>query len=209
MKTLGWLIFSLSLFLALGPLSQSQEKKQRKDRKERNVDQTSTLAPIYNLFPAKDSKEAEEIGKQLVARGPSVVVQLLGEVGEKFGEKTGVNATYALHALVVYAGRPKADAERQWVAEALAKQLEAKHSADLKSFIITQLQLCGSAKEIPALAKFLSDERLCEPATQALLAIRGDAALAALRAELPKAEGKRRATINQAVEILTPKTNKK
>lgn len=199
MKTFGWMFFGLALFLALGPLSQSGKTQ------DKNVKKEIDLAPIYKMIPAEDNKTADEIGKRLVAVGPAVVEQLLGEVGDKFGDKKGVQATYALHALVVYTGRPQAETERQWVPETLAKQLEAKHSSDVNSLIITQLQLCGREKEIPALAKFLSDERLCEPATQALLAIRGEAALAALRGALPKAEGKQRATIDQAVEILTRK----
>ena len=201
MKTLGCLIFSLVLFLTLGSLAQSGEKQDKNVKQPKELDLTS----IYKMIPAENNKAAEEIGKQLVAHGPAVVEQLLGEVGEKFGDKSGVKATYALHALVVFASRPKADAERLWVAETLAKQLEAKHSKDVKSLIITQLQLCGGEKEIPALAKFLTDENLCEPATQALLAIRGQAALAALREALPNVQGKQRATITQAVEILTRK----
>lgn len=55
------------------------------------------------------------------------------------------------------------------------------------------------------LAKFLSDDKLCEPATQAMLAIGSEAALAAFREALPKAEGKRKVTINQAVELLSRK----
>ena len=129
------------------------------------------LSAIYKSIPASDHQAAEEIGKQLVAGGPATVEQLVGSVGDKFGDSKGVMPTYALHGLVVYASRPGADAERKMVAESLAKQLEAKHSSDTKSFIITQLQLCGRKEEIPALAKFLSDDKLCEPATQAMLAI--------------------------------------
>ena len=163
------------------------------------------LTAIYKSIPAGDHEAAEQIGKQLVAGGPATVEQLVSSLGDKFGDTKGVMPTYALHALVIYAGRPGADTERQMVAETLAKELDAKHSSDVKSFIITQLQLCGRKEEIPALAKFLTDDRLCEPATQALLAIRGEAALAALQAALPKAEGKRKVTINQAVELLTRK----
>ena len=161
------------------------------------------LTAIYKSIPAQDHQAAEQIGKQLVAGGPAAVDQLVSTVGDKFGDSKGVMPTYALHALVIYASRPGADAERQMVAQELAKQLDAKHSSDTKSFVISQLQLCGRKEEIPALAKFLADDRLCEPATQALLAIRGEAALAAFREALPKAEGKRRVTINQAVEILS------
>ncbi len=90
------------------------------------------LTAIYKSIPAGDNEAAEQIGKQLVAGGPATVEQLVSSLGEKFGDTKGVMPTYALHALVVYAGRPGADTERQMVAETLAKQLDAKHSSDVQ-----------------------------------------------------------------------------
>jgi HEAT repeat protein len=85
------------------------------------------------------------------------------------------------------------------VAVSLAKQLEADHSDELKAFICRQLQLCGRAEEVSALAKLLESERLCEPATQALLAIDAPQATAALRSALAGAKGVRRMTIVKAL----------
>jgi hypothetical protein len=65
------------------------------------------------------------------------------------------------------------------------------------------LQLCGRPDEVPALAKLLDSDRLCNPATQALVAIGGDAALEALRDAQPKAEGERKVAVDQAVAILS------
>jgi hypothetical protein len=88
------------------------------------------------------------------------------------------------------------------ITEALAGELDGDHSGELKAFIVRQLQLCGRPDEVPALARLLPSDRLCAPAAQALIAIGGDGALAALREALPKAEGKRELAIHQAVGIL-------
>ena len=157
------------------------------------------LAALVEKLPAQDPASAEPIVKALIRGGPAVIAQLIDQVGEQFGDPGGVKATYALHGVVNYASRPGADAERKMVAETLAKALESKHSVDLKSLLCQQLQLCGRAEQVPALAGLLSDEALCEPATQALTAIGGAAAAAALRAALPKVQGKPRVTIMNAL----------
>jgi len=160
---------------------------------------------ILDKFPSQSYEEAQGLCKRLASGGPATVKELIGMVGNEFGDPDGVKAKYALHGLVVYAARPDADGERKMVAQTLAAELDAKHSDELKAFILRQLQLCGSDEQVPAVAKSLASDRLCEPATQAFLAIGGKAALAALQAALPGAGGKRQATIRQAVEILTSK----
>jgi hypothetical protein len=152
---------------------------------------------------------------------------LIRDVGETFGAEDGVQAKYTLHGLAIWAARPSRsfddlfeaipstdrevgeDAvtdflhapafDRRLVAGALAEELAADHSKELKAFLCRQLQWCGEAEDVPALAPLLADDRLCEPATQALLAIGGEAAAKALRDALPKADGGRRVTILKAV----------
>ena len=158
---------------------------------------------ILNKFPAQSYEQAEQLGKELASGGAATVRQLVEMVGDEFGDPEGVKPKYALHGLAIYAGRPGAEEERKMVAETLAKEIEGEHSDELKALICRQLQLCGRDEETSALAKLLSSDRLCEPATQALVAIGGEGAVAALRAALPGAKGERRATIRQAVDILT------
>ena len=113
--------------------------------------------------------------------------------------------TRHFHALTIYDSRPGADQQRKLVAGALAGELGADHSDELKAFLCRQLQLCADGDQIPTLARLLADDRLCEPATQALLAIGCGGALAALEKALPDAESDRRVTISQAVDILSGK----
>lgn len=153
------------------------------------------LAAILAGIPAADAKTAAQAGRKLAAGGPAMVEELVALVGQEFGDPDGVMPKYALHGLAVYAGRPDADADRKMVAETLARHLQADHSAELKAFIVRQLQFCGRGDEVPALAKLLTDRRLCEAAAQALLAIGGDKAAAALRGALAKVKGKLRVTI--------------
>jgi hypothetical protein len=163
------------------------------------------ISEILDKFPAQSYEQAGQLGDQLVAGGPATVKQLVEMVGDQFGDPDGVKAKYALHGLVIHAARPGADEERKMVARTLAGELKAGHSDELKAFICRQLELCGAGDEIETLAGLLGSDRLCDPAAQALTSIGCEGSLAALNAALPKAKGKRQATIRQAVDVLTGK----
>ena len=157
------------------------------------------LTAAFEKLPQKAIEDGRQICKELLAGGPAVVRELIGLVGDEFGDPAGVKPKYALHGLVMYASRPKADDERKMVAETLAAELKPDRSPELQAFLARQLQWCGRAEEVPAIARLLGDERLCEPATQALLAIGGKEAAAALRGALGGAQGRRRVTIVKAL----------
>ena len=158
---------------------------------------------IFEKIPAQDSESARQLGEELAAGGAATVKQLIELVGDEFGDPKGAKPKYALHGLTHYVSRPGADAQRRTVAQTLAEELSADHSDELKVFIVRQLQLCGGAEEVPTLAKHLSSDFLCNPATQALAAIGGQKALTALRGALPTDEGSRKVAISQAIEFIS------
>lgn len=161
------------------------------------------LKALFDQLPAQNYEEAAEVGQTLIAGGAETVRTLVLLVGDEFGDPDGARPKQALHGLVIHASRPDADAERKVVAETLAKELSAEHSDELKAFITRQLQLCGREQDVPAIAELLNSDRLCEPATQALLAIGGDASQRAIKSALPRASEPRKATLSQAVELLS------
>jgi len=163
------------------------------------------FAELFEKIPAKDVDTAVAVCKKLIAGGPATIKKLIDLVGPEFGLESGVKPKFALHGVVVYAARPGAPAERKMVAETLAAELAGGRSKEAKAFLCRQLQLCGRAEEVPALAKLLADDRLCEPATQAMLAIGGPEAAGAFRKALPSAPGKRKVTILKAAGRLADK----
>jgi len=162
------------------------------------------MAPtILDKFPVQNYDEAAALAKELLAGGAATVRELIAAVGDEFGDPAGAKGKLALHGLAAFATRPGGDADRKVVAQTLAAELDAKHSDELKAFLCRQLQLCGRTEEVAALAKLLTSDRLCEPATQALVAIGGPAAEKALQVALGDASGKRETTIRQAVDVLS------
>jgi len=71
----------------------------------------------------------------------------------------------------------------------LAERLTSKPSPAAQDYICRQLSLVGTAASVPALADLLPDEKLSHMARYALERIPDDAAVAALRAALPKVDG--------------------
>jgi len=163
------------------------------------VNDSSQVAEILDKLPSDNDAETSQMCEKLLAGGPATIAQLIDMVGDEFGDPAGVKPKYAVHALAIYAARPGADAQRKLVAETLAEGLDGTHSDELKAFLCRQLQLCGRPEEIPALARLLESDRLCEPATQALLAIGDPRAIVALRVALPEAGEKRLPTVIKAL----------
>jgi hypothetical protein len=161
------------------------------------------LAEIIEKLPADDCDQAQKICDDLLAGGPDDVETLIGMVGDEFGDTEGVKPKYALHGMVSHACRPEADKHRKMLAAILAKQLAMEHSDELKAFVVRQLQLCGANAEVPALAKLLTNSRLCNPAAQALTAIGGDTSLRALKDAQRAASGDCKVAIEQAINALS------
>jgi HEAT repeat protein len=84
-------------------------------------------------------------------------------------------------------GKP---AEREQLRKRLAGFLSSDATPDSKRFACEQLSIIGTAAEVPALAKFLTDEEMSHPARIALERILDAAARDALRDSLSKTKGK-------------------
>ncbi len=162
-------------------------------------DLSAPVADRIEKLPAEDIETGRALVEGLLEAGPDTVRKLVLAVGEKFGDPAGVKPKYAVHGIVHCASQPGREGPRKMVAGVLAAELAAEHSADLKAFLCRQLQLCGASAEVSALAPLLDDDELCEPAAQALSAIGGEQALAALRSALPESTGDRRTTLVNAL----------
>jgi HEAT repeat protein len=124
----------------------------------------------------------------------SGLIDMLGTLGS--GQD--VKPRYALRCLANHVLEVKDERARKELSDVLAAALLSKRSRHVKSFLCQELQWAGGEEAVPALGQLLLDEELVEPATMALLAIRRGAA-EQFRAALPKAQGKCRLNIIQAL----------
>jgi HEAT repeat protein len=167
------------------------------------------VAALVERMPALDKRgtltgpkwaEAAEVFDAILEGGKESVaaaVALLKEVDN--GEDW--KARYVLHGIAVYVCRPDRREKREPFTLALASHLGGTLPKAVQGFLIRQLQVAGGKEVVEALGKLLTDEELYEPAALALQAIRHGAA-EQFRQALPRASGKARLTILQALGVL-------
>jgi len=168
------------------------------------------VAELVSQLPAQDAATAARISEQLVKAGPEGIKQVAAMLVEPVKDTPrealarNAKARYAMHGLALYVSRPEAEAERKMFVGTLASLLDSNAPVEIKGFLIRQLQLAGGEESVKVLGTYLlhDQKEMCEYATQALLAIGGDKAVATLRAALPRAKGPRRLTILQALGVL-------
>jgi len=156
------------------------------------------VADILAQFPARNTEDKDRLTAEIVWLGPPGILeicQMLLPPGE--GEDSQVR--YALNGVAVHVSRSGAEDERQMFALALIRALDSVRDSEVKAFLIQQLQLTGKSESVKPLSQFLEERRLCEPATQALLAIRTPEAEKALLKSLGKVPEENRITIVKAL----------
>lgn len=164
---------------------------------------------LVERFPAQNTAERQDWASQLMemgAEGILAVCRMLVPPGT--GDDT--DARYALTALTSYVFQEGMERERELYARTLIKALDRQANKEVQAFLIRQLQRAGKNESIKPLRRFLDDKRLCEPATQALLAIRTPKAEKALLKALKRATGANRITLIKALgELQSKKATKK
>jgi HEAT repeat protein len=95
------------------------------------------------------------------------------------GTGDDTKARMALHALALHLGRDGTPEQRDTYVDVLCQALESDHANAVDTFLIEQLQLAGNARAAKALSRCLLQDGLRDPAARALLAIGGEAGVAA------------------------------
>ncbi|MDP6044554.1 MAG: HEAT repeat domain-containing protein, partial [Phycisphaerae bacterium] len=158
----------------------------------------ATVGEIVAKMPAIDHAEGAPLIAEIIKAGPAGLKELCGMITPP-DDTADAKARFALHGVVLHAMRPGAETERAMLEKALLDALASAKQADLKQFFVKQIELCGSDVAAKALGKLLSDARLCETATRALLRIRTNAAIGEIRGALDGAKGASLVTIVRAL----------
>ncbi len=130
----------------------------------------SKVQALVDRFPAQNTEARQALASQLMGMGSEgilLVCRLLVPPGT--GDDT--NARYALSALATNVSQEGGEKARELYAKALIKALDKQTNKEVQAFLIRQLQRTGKKESIKPLKRYLDNKRLCEPATQALLAI--------------------------------------
>jgi len=158
----------------------------------------SRVTGLLGRYPAATAAERDALSAGILKLGPSAVGEICGRVLAP-GAGDDSAARFALNGLAVYVTRAGAEKERVLYVRAVLDALGRRPDMDARAFLISQLQMAGGRECVKPLARYLTDERLAEPAARALLALhRPEAAPAFLKA-LDSAPATARVTIIKAL----------
>ena len=164
----------------------------------------AATATMLEKMPVQNAAQELTWNAEVVKAGPKGIMAICDSIVPP-GTGDDTKARYALGSLTNYATRPDADQERRMVAGVLAKALVKSSNKEVKFFFINQLQFVGADEIVPALAKYLDDERLCDAASGALMVIGTEAAEKAFLKALPTVSSGRLPMIVHALGQLQSK----
>ncbi len=116
----------------------------------------------------------ERVFAGCLALGAAGLGDLIGRLQE-VDDGSDYRARYVLHGLAVYVCAEGRQDQRALLCRALTEVINGPRPAAIRGFLVRQLQVCGTRTEIPALSRLLGEAELGAEATQAMLAIGGDA----------------------------------
>jgi hypothetical protein len=173
-------------------------------------EQRSALVELVNKMPDPDERGmyCTDIDKEktegaitdILEGSRDYIIGVIDMLVEP-GKGDDVKAHYALHCMALHVCKLDSNRPRRRFSRTLASQIGGDRPKEVQKYLIRELQVAGGREAVESLGKLLSDEDLCEPAAQALVAI-GDGAAEQLREALPKAKGKCRLTILQNLGVV-------
>jgi len=167
------------------------------------------VADTLAKFPAQSAEERNQLASEIIQLGSEGIQEICRMlVPPGAGDDTQIQ--FALNGVAVHVNRGGVEEKREMFALALLESLEAAQDNEVKAFLIRQLQIAGRGEAVKPLSQLLRDKRLCEPATQALLAIRTPEVEKALLKSLSVVSDENKATIIKALgELGSQKAVKK
>lgn len=156
---------------------------------------------LLACVPGENAEATDSVSAWFVYLGEAAITEAAAQL-VPMGGGDDSKARYALSGVAKYVTRGGAEAERVKVSQAFCVALDAAKNPEVQAFLIRQLQVAGGCESVPTLSRYLSDDTLCEPATQALQAIGRKGATDALLAALPSASGANKVTIAKALGTL-------
>ncbi|MFA9454952.1 MAG: hypothetical protein ACERK6_13685, partial [Candidatus Aminicenantaceae bacterium] len=153
---------------------------------------------IVARFPADNARDRALWAKELIDLGDEGIVAVCRMLASP-GASDDSPARFALHGVTTVVNQSGLDRERSLFNKALLRALEQEREKEVQAFLIRQLQLSAGDEAVKPLKGYLKDNRLCDPAAQALLAIATPKAEEALLKSLKDATGHRRVILVRAL----------
>jgi HEAT repeat protein len=141
-----------------------------------NRTRETKIADIVMLLPAGNTAKFNSLMNDLYSLG-DVINDLTPRLADPGGNDAQIR--YAISGLAMFAS--KSPDRRVVIEKSLIKAIPDAKSDEIRDFLLIQLQYVAGNASVETVAKYLSNERLCDAAARVLVRINGnDAVLASL-----------------------------
>uniref|UniRef100_UPI00321749F6 DUF1080 domain-containing protein n=1 Tax=uncultured Draconibacterium sp. TaxID=1573823 RepID=UPI00321749F6 len=156
------------------------------------------VADVLAQMPTKDLGHLDKAMNDIVEMGSEGFQKMAAQLTPPgVGDDTAVR--FALNSFARYASQFGKCTEKAYAENNFIKALNSQKDAEVKTFIMNQLNLIGGAKTIDAVKGFLTSEELAEPATQTILMIACPKTAELFLEALPNAGHKAQTTLVRAL----------
>jgi len=129
-----------------------------------------SLEDILVQYPAENEVQWQLLNEALLKWGEQGILQICDNlVPTKVGGDS--LSRYAISGLTKYLSRAGLEKQRKMYVRTILRALEKEDETEVQHFLIEQLQWIGGDESVKHLARFLNDDKLCDPAVRALKAI--------------------------------------
>jgi HEAT repeat protein len=164
-------------------------------------------APDQEKYVIQPWTEVGPVLDDILATGEDGVTALIDLVNE-VDDGSDVQARYALHALSLYTAKEGKTDQRAPVMAAVTKAVGSDRPKPIREHLIHELRRFGDKQAVPTLAAQLGDDKLCDAAVLALVAIK-DGGPEALEKAVGGATGRRKLSMVHGIAALGDKGSAK
>jgi HEAT repeat protein len=176
-----------------------------------------TLIPLNGQVATKDNRTTETKIADLLAQLPATdqtylatLMQSMTELGEEglvktasmlvpAGKGNDAAVRFAIGGFSKFVTQAGKETSRSLCEKAWCRAIDASTEAEVRAFLLAQLQMAGTDQSVSVIAKYLTDEKLSDPASRALAAIHSPAAGNALLNALPGTSGTAQLSLAEAL----------
>lgn len=165
---------------------------------DKNRTTSTRIADLLAQLPADNATQLKKSMDELAELGKPGLVQIATMLAAP-GKGDDSKVQYALGGFTYYSAQAGKEALRKTAADAYVEALAKVDAPESKQFLIYQLQTVGKDEAVPALATFLTDEKLSGPAARTLARIGSETAGKTLLQSLANAKGNPQIAITEAL----------
>ncbi len=155
------------------------------------------VADLLMKLPATNSADLQNLMEELASYGEPAITALASNLVAP-GKGNDAASRYAISGLAIFAAR-EGGKLAETSSRALSEAISRATDAEVKDFLLQELQFVADDNAIPVVSKLLTDKRLSDPAVRVLIRIGSESAAKALAAALPGATTAQQANVVTAL----------